>query len=326
MSNANQELSSYLQIVTRRWWLILLLPAVTAIVILALSGTSDSEYMAYTRLQILPVDSQEVPLFSQTRFVASSEQIQAVHDEFYDVVRLPSVAWKTIADLELSLSADELISRIDTQHQTDFVTVSAQMQTPDLAQQVLTAQVENALNTYRGIRSKPAEISLEFIEIQLSEQSQTLAAAQEALQQFQLETEVADLNREIAAFQDLRRTLQSDRDRAVIEAKRNERLATEYQMLADANRGKAEAARAATEPDPAELAEAESLLVLARGQQRSAEEHAAIAEGYRASVAEYDRVLEERQQELIYLLGLQENYEGLVAGVARRSQLCFPCG
>ena len=102
MTNANQELTSYFRIVTRRWWLILLLPIVTATVILALSGTSDPEYVAYTRLQILPVDSQEVPLFSQTRFVASSDQIQAVHDEFYDVVRLPSVAWKTIADLDLT--------------------------------------------------------------------------------------------------------------------------------------------------------------------------------------------------------------------------------
>ena len=218
-----------------------------------------------------------------------------------------------------------MIGRLDTQHQTDFVTASSQMQTPELAQQVLTAQVENALNTYRGIRSKPAEISLEFIETQLSEQSQTLAAAQESLQQFQLENEVGDLNREIAAYQDLRRTLQSDRDRAVIEAERNDRLAAEYQILADANRAKAEAATAVTEPDVIEPVNTESLLALALGQQRSAEEHAGLAEGYRAAATEYDRVLEERQQELIYLLGLQEQYEELVAGVARaRSQLRLP--
>ncbi|MCP4164922.1 MAG: hypothetical protein GY759_03390 [Chloroflexi bacterium] len=347
MSQSNQEVTSYFRIVARRWWLILLLPIVTAAVIFALSGTTEPDFKAFTRLQILPVDPLEVSLFSQTRFTASAEQIQAVHDDFYDVIRLPSVAWKTIADLGLSLSAEELIERIDSQHQTDFITVSADMPTPELAQQVVVTQVENALVSYRNIRSKPSEISLAFIESEVETQEQKLGATQEALQQFQLENEISDLDRELVAYQDLRRSLQADRDRAVVEAGRNERLASEYLILSETNRALAEApitsaiitetlgSEAAvgetedtgetidvaevvdSEPDPSVLAENESLLALSRAQRRSAEDAAATAAGYRNSIVQYDRLLDEKQQQLIYLLGIQERYDLLVSDAAR---------
>ncbi len=347
MSQSNQEVTSYFRIITRRWWLILLLPMVTAAVILALSGTTEPDFKAFTRLHILPVDPLEVSLFSQTRFTASAEQIQAVHDDFYDVIRLPSVAWKTIADLGLSLSAEELIERIDSQHQTDFITVSADMPTPELAQQVVVTQVENALVSYRNTRSKPSEISLAFIKSEAEVQEQKLGATQEALQQFQLENEISDLDRELVAYQDLRRSLQADRDRAVVEAGRNERLASEYLILSETNRALAQAPIASaiitetlgseaavgetentgetiavaevvdSEPDPSVLAENESLLALSRTQRRSAEDAAATAAGYRNSIVQYDRLLDEKQQQLIYLLGIQERYDLLVRDAAR---------
>jgi capsular polysaccharide biosynthesis protein len=337
-SDSNQEFTSYLRIIARRWWLLILLPAVTAAVILALSTVVQPQYTSSVKLQILPIDPQEVSLFSKTRTTATSEQVQAVHDEFYDAVRLPSVAWETIADLGLNISATELIDRLNTEHQTNFITVLLEMPSPELAQQAVTTHVENAMATYRDIRAKPAEISLEFIDAQLAEEKQTLAATEQALQEFQLENEVSDLNREITAYQDLRRALQGDRDHTLVEEERNKRLAEEYQSLSEADFAKAETLLASipisdtttTEetddtvedvepvaPDPTLLSEIDRLLAQAQTYQSNAEEYAATAEGYRAAASEYERILNERQQQHIYLLGLQNQYEDLVSAVSR---------
>lgn len=341
----NQDTTSYIRIITRRWWLILLLPLVTVAVILTLSRTAETEYITSERLQIVVVDSQEVALFSQTRFIGSAEQIQAVHDEFFDVVRLRSVARRTIAQLGLNLSADELIARIDTQHANDFITVTLRMTEPQLAQQALGAHVENAISAYRDIRATPAQIVRDFVDAQLLEEGQVLADARRNLQKFQLENEVSDLDREILAYQDLRRSLRLDRERAVVEAERNDRLAAEFSSLTAANAAKAQALRATLvvsetvgdtatgeggtaaagqetaanepEPDPLILSEIESLLALSRAQRSSAEQHTVTAAGHRAAISEYDRLLDVRQQELVYLLGLQERYNSLVSAVAR---------
>lgn len=318
------EFNGYLRIALRRWWLLVLLPTVAAGVILALVGTAPPEYLAYERLQVQVIDPQEVPLFTQTRVTTLNEQIQAVHDDFYDILRLPSVAWRTIADLNLSLSAEELIRRLDSQDRNNFITVTLRMPTPELAQQVLSRHVDNAVTTYRSIRSRPAETSLGFIEAQLAEQAQVLAAAEKALQDFQLANEVGDLDREILAYQDLKRTLRNERDRSLTEAARNDRLAAQYETLAretEARIAGLEATATPTAeatPTAAQAArEIETLRDLARRQRLTAADYRAAAEGHRAAAAEFDRQLAERQQELVYLLSLQERYKTLVDEVNR---------
>ena len=162
------------------------------------------------------------------------------------------------------------------------------------------------------------------------------------MQKFQLQNEVSDLDREIQAYQDLRRSLRSDRDAAAVEAERNDRLAAEFKSLATGNMGQADALQASlavtasvTEttttsaqapkgaapptptPDPTTLQTIANLRALARDQDSSAQNYEAAAEGQRAAMAEIDRQLGERQQEMVYLLGLQEQYKGLVDSVNR---------
>jgi len=265
-TSPDQEFSAYLSIILRRWWLLLLLPLVTSAVILALSSTSQDEYISFTRLRILPVDPSEVSLFTPTRFTTSSEQVQTIQDEFWEVFMSKAVARRTIADMGLNMTPDELIERLNTQQQFDFFTGSLRMSSPDLAQQTLATHVQNALTTYRTIQSKPAEISLTFLENEIARQGNLLANAKSALQKFQLENELSDLNREIGAYQDLNRAMQNNRDQAIVEAERNDRLATEYQNLAAANRAAARKLAATlpttttldTDNVPADIADAQN--------------------------------------------------------------------
>ncbi len=325
--------SSYLQIIKKRWWLFILLPVITTAVIFIINATSQPEYVAYERLQIIPGDPLQVTLFSRTPTLTTEQQLQSVHDDFYDVIRLPSVAWKTIADLNLNLSAEELIKRIDTQHKSDFITVSVRMPSPELAKEVVTVQTQNAIDMFRQIRVNPAQVTLGFLDEQVKVQAQALAKARENLQKFQLEHEVSVLPDEIASAQDIKRSLTAERDRLRTENARAQKLAGIYQQQAAENRNKASALRSEltaalpisstavitdTAPlvIPADVAntqrQIDALLTLADEQETKAQEQLAIAAGHQAAIDDYDRILDEREQEIIYLLGLQDQYASLL--------------
>ena len=324
--------ASYLKIITRRWWLFLLLPVVTVVAIWAIGSTAEPEYVAYERLQIIPSDAQLVTLFSRTPTLTTEQQIQSVHDDFYDVVRLPAVAWKTIADLNLNMSASELIDRIDTEHFSTFITVSARMPEPELARDVVTVHTQNAIEYLRKIRVNPAEVTKKFLDEQVAQQEQVLAQARLALQQFQLEHEVSDLPKEIAAAEDMKRVLTAERDRLLAQAAQAEALAAQYDKMAEANRAKAAEltsllprtlitnTAAITDTTGVELPDEvlttqqqiENLTALAAAQARQAQEQKALAAGKRAAAEDYNRILNERQQEIIFLLGLQEQYQALL--------------
>lgn len=331
--------SSYLKIIMRWWWLFLLLPLVTLVAIWAIDSAAEPEYEAYERLQIIPSDAQLVTLFSRTPVLTTEQQIQSVHDDFYDVIRLSSVAWKTIADLNLNMSADDLLKRIDTKHFSDFITVSARMSDPELARQVVEVHTQNAIDYFRKIRVNPAEVTQRFLNEQVTQQEQVLAEAQLALQRFQLEHEVSRLPDEIAAAEGMRRQLIAERDRLQSQVARADALAAEYDALAQQNRAKAAAlqatlaastritdtdvitdtvvitdtaARALPSNATFTLQRIEALTALAEQQESLAQEQRAQAAGHRAAIKDYNRMLNQRQQEIIFLLGLQEQYQALL--------------
>ncbi len=324
MTNSS-DFTSYLRIIARRWWLFLLLPLVTLAAILVISRTVETEYLASERLQIGVLDTQEVSLYGSARTDTPDAVTGAVHEDFYDELRLNSVAWKTIADLGLTMSASELVGRLDSQHQKNVIVVTMRMPTPEQAQQVLTKYVDNAIASYRGMRAMPAETTRTFLEAQLAEQAKQLADAQKALQDFQLQNEVSDLQREIFAQQDLKRDLNGDRGRAAAEAARNDRLSTELTAAAADNSAKADALQAsltvtttkkAPTPAPDVLARTQTQIAtyraLADKQQADAQNYKATAAGQRAAMDEIDRQLAAHDQQIVYLLGLQDQYRTLV--------------
>jgi uncharacterized protein involved in exopolysaccharide biosynthesis len=204
------------------------------------------------------------------------------------------------------------------------------MPAPELAQQVITRHVDNAIAAYRGTRTMPAQTTRTFLEAQLAEQAKQLAAAEKALQNFQLQNEVSDLQREIFAQQDLKRDLSGDRDRAAAEAARTDRLHTEFATAAAENNAQADAlqtslvvtdSKKAPTPIPDVLARTQAKIMSVRGladkQQADAQNYKALAAGHRAAMDEIDRQLAAHEQQIVYLLGLQDQYRSLVDQQAR---------
>jgi uncharacterized protein involved in exopolysaccharide biosynthesis len=193
---------------------------------------------------------------------------------------------------------------------------------------VLNRHVENALEYYNSVRSRPASVAGQFVAAELTSQGQTLRRAQDALLQFQLEHNVSDLPREINAVQDAVRGLRSARDNAQVQASLAETLAEQYSDQAEASEAElADAQQALDElragveaPTPEEQARIDAqatrvaeLNQTAREQRSAARGQQATAAGQRTVAAQNEILLNQRAGELAQLIGLSSDYSILLA-------------
>ena len=323
---------SVVAMLRRRWWLIALVVAGAVLVTLAITLSAPPKYRSSLRLQALALDDQEVALYTRRSSGAASEQIALTQFNFNDTLRSSLIAWRTIRDLNLDLSAGDLLANLDTSAAGDFVTVTYDGRSAQEAMDVLNKQVENALAYYNTARSRPASVAGEFLANELSAQNETLKRGQDALLQFQLEHNVGDLPREINAVQDALRTLRSDRDRGEVQASLAETLAGQYQTLAeatakelaDAEKALKDAIAAAPTPDAAQQVDIDALtaqvaaLRVRLGEQNDAARAQTVeATGQRALAEATARLMNQRGGDLAQLIGLSSEYNRLQAEVAR---------
>jgi uncharacterized protein involved in exopolysaccharide biosynthesis len=289
------EILTYLRIIGKRWWLITLIFIVTNSVILVNALKAKPVYQAYVKLQVIAPESQQVALFSETKPVASRDEIVAVQVQFDAALHSPYVAWQTIADLNLGISAAELLEGLTVSAEEEFLHVTFVADNPMLVEAIATTHVENAFKYYAQIRAKSATVALQFIQQQLSDEEKALASAQNALLEFKLAHNVDSLPREIIAIQDQLRDLRLERAKLVAEREAAQAMAEKY---------RAEAAKS----DPQKAAV--NYISLAFNQD------VAVA-SILAREAEYDRLIAQQEAKLEELLKLTTEYEELVRNVNR---------
>ncbi len=320
-------------ILRRRWWLIALIVVGAVAVTLAVTLTQPPTYRSSLRLQALALDDQEVALYTRRSTGAVSDQIALTQFNFNETLQSTLIAWRTIRDLDLDISASQLLANLGTSAAGDFVSVTYDAATPEQAMDVLNRHVENALTYYNDVRSRPASVAGQFVATELSTQGQALRRAQDALLQFQLEHNVGDLSREINAVQDGVRTLRTARDNAQIQASQAETLAAQYVAQAEQTEADLAAAQPALDELLAAAAAAEtptleqqaridaqSALVAelgqaARDQRNAARAQQAIAAGQRTVAAQNESLLNQRTGDLAQLIGLNSDYSTLRAEV-----------
>ena len=225
---------SFMSIVRRRWWIVALFVFGAVVVTAAVALAAPPVYRSTLRLQALALDEQEVTLYTRLSVGGANDQIAVTQANFNDVLQSPLIAWQTINDLKLNLSADEVLAGLKTTQAGDFVSISYEGASAKAAMDVLNTQVDNALRYYNELAGRPAIAAGQFITAEAAKQIKVLTAAQDALLQFQLEHNVGDLLREINAVQDVLRRQEEGRDAAVVDAERAEALAAEYSQFADA--------------------------------------------------------------------------------------------
>ena len=321
---------SILAILRRRWWIIALFVVGAVVVTAAIALTAAPVYRSSLRMQAQALDAQDVTLYTRLNVGAATDQIAVTQANFNDVLRSSLVAWRTINDLGLSISADTLLAGLETTQAGDFVSVSYEGSSPQEAMDVLNKHVENALAYYNELTARPAAAAGQFIQSEAVEQAKTVTAAQDALLQFQLEHNVGDLPREINAVQDALRDLESRRDAALVDARQADALARQYtQFAADSEddlttveETLATVISDTVEGDAIGLAEIDRLqetvagLRSQIGDYRSAErEQQAAAAALRAVVAENESLISQHSADLTQLIGLSSEYNALVNAV-----------
>ena len=325
---AQQAGPSIWAILRRRWWMIAALVVGAVAVTLLVTLNAPPAYRSSLRLQVLALDDQEVALFTRRTTGAVGDQIALTQFNFNETLQNPLIAWRTIRDLDLDLSATQLLNNLGTSASGDFVTVTYDADTPQAAMDVLNRHVENALEYYNSLRSRPASVAGQFVAAELTAQGQALRRAQDALLQFQLEHNVSDLSREINAVQDNLRAVRAARDNAQIQASLADTLAEQFSAQAGQSEAELAEARQALDdlragdetPTPEQqirideqAALVAELARIAREQQAAARIQQATAAGQRAVAAHNETLLNQRAGDLAQLIGLSSDYNILQA-------------
>lgn len=321
---------SFRAIFRRRWWLIALLMIGAVAVALIGSLSAPAAFRSSMRLQVFVLDDQEVTLFTNLRSAVAADQIGFTQNDFREVLNSSLIAWRTINDLGLDMSARQLLDKLEVSVSGEFVGVAYEADSAQKAQDVLTRHVENALAHYNSLRARPAIATGQFIQEELDQQAQVFGAAQDALLKFQLEHNVGDLNREINAVQDLLRNLETNRSTALLEAARAEALSQQWTQLASEVEAAAQAAREellALGPIT-DTATAEPLLVAqagvlqaeadyqaerARNYRNTAANEAVTATAQRAMAGQQEALIGQRTGDLAQLISLSSEYNRLLA-------------
>ncbi|MBC7259182.1 MAG: hypothetical protein H5T65_08030 [Chloroflexi bacterium] len=294
----------YLRVIWKRAWLIGLIVALTVGVILLTSLTAGPVYQATVRLQVIASEPGDVALFSEFRSGPAAEEISTAQQDFIAALKRPIVAWQTIADLNLGISAVDLLDRMTVGTEEEFIYISYEADSPQDAETIVTKLVDNALVYYRNLRAKRATVLRVFIAQELEKQQKSLASAKEAFLQFKLQHNLDSLQRELTAYQDELRQLRFSRDMVVMQGEQKSREATLYQEQADKATQQAEeaAARGAT-------GTASYYYGLARDYAQKAAEARISAEAAQVARLEYEQMISDRETRLLSLIGLTSEYD-----------------
>ncbi len=301
------ELLTYLRIIGKRLWLILLLVVVTVAVIVAMVVTEPPVYRATVRLQVIASD----PLFSPTGTASYQDLIDA-RDDFVGALSSTQVAWETVSDLELGIDAISLLSHVAISKEDVYVTVNVEAETPEMAFQIAETHVNKALEYYRAERARPAQVFRNFLAAQLKEEGRVLSEANSELLQFRLKNNIVRPDNEALSYQAMIRDLQLERDRTEIEAIRAEAVAKEMEIKAQ---------DAAAKADEAAKREASGTATyytnLAQRYAAQLLEYEISAIAARAAIARYDQLIAEKKAQMLSLIQLGDVYSSLSAAVSR---------
>lgn len=164
----------------RLLWIIGLSAAVMAVLALRLTPG----YVSSVRLQITPPPSEWVAVFDQPEpYHNLRDDLIVVRTNFVEVARSPEVRARTLTALGFGADGPRYSVDVRQIRDSDFVELSVEAATPQLAQQIADSHATTSLQYMAELRSMPARAARQLIVDQLSASKTALdAAEQEAAQ------------------------------------------------------------------------------------------------------------------------------------------------
>jgi uncharacterized protein involved in exopolysaccharide biosynthesis len=194
-----QEFIQYVNVLRKRWWLLVAICGVTLATIMIIAQMRPVAYEATVRFLVNVPPSSDVTLYPGFDRPSASQQIAATTASFMEVLRSPTVLQRTRETLGLAMPMSELEQAIFVEKPLDseFVWVTVTASTAEEAAGIANAVVTEAKDYYGEIQAAPSAAAREFISAQVLEAEAVVARDRQALEDFKARNEVGDLGEEI---------------------------------------------------------------------------------------------------------------------------------
>jgi uncharacterized protein involved in exopolysaccharide biosynthesis len=167
--------------VMRRWlWLIVAIVVVTELALWFGTRSAESVYAATARLQISTPQREEVAAYDQYRFNPRDEITVAINN-FVELLQSDEVYKRTVS--QLSLKGNDAVYTVDAVRASDadFVNVTIEARTPDLAADIANTHIGNAIAYYGQLRAQSTKAEQNLFAEQLLGAEKELESAEKAL-------------------------------------------------------------------------------------------------------------------------------------------------
>lgn len=210
------ELTDLLKIVRRWLWLIIAIVVVTELAVWFGTQSAESVYTATTGLQISTPQREEVAAYNQYRFNPRDEIAVAINN-FVELLQSDEVYRRTISQLGLKESESVYTITAKRVSDADFVNVTVEAPTPELAAEIANTHIGVAIAYYGELRAQSTRAEQDLFTGQLSVAEQELAAAEKALAEFRTQHGFYAFDTQMSTQQRLIEQLQLERDRRLLE-------------------------------------------------------------------------------------------------------------
>jgi uncharacterized protein involved in exopolysaccharide biosynthesis len=210
-----REFITYIQVVRRRWKLIVGLFLGTMVTLVAISIFAPRVYPASARLQIMAPSPGMITLYDGFPSDGFRDEIAYTRDTFIEILNSKVVARRTLKAVDTRLDLEELQKRTEIEVESDFIKLTVTGDRPDEAAQLANGLAAEALAYYGELLARSSGASRAFISAQLELARQDLDRAQMALMQFKIENKVGSLDSDISQQTSFIRSLRRSRDDAI---------------------------------------------------------------------------------------------------------------
>jgi uncharacterized protein involved in exopolysaccharide biosynthesis len=210
------ELIDLLRILRRWLWLIVAIVIVTQLAVWFGTQSAESVYTATARLQVSTPQREEVAAYNQYRFNPRDEIAVAINN-FVELLQSDEVYRRTIS--QLGMKESEAVYTITAKRvsDADFVNVTVEAPTPELAAEIANTHIGVAIAYYGELRAQSTRAEQDLFAEQLSVAEHELATAESALTDFRTENGIYSLESQMATQQRLLEQLQLERDRLLLQ-------------------------------------------------------------------------------------------------------------
>jgi len=212
-----EELLSYLRIIRKWWWVIVLVFLSVVGTILIISLRQETQYQASVTLQVSAPPPQEVPLYSQFGRQALRDEIDQTRISLSEYMLEGDAPHRALERLpDIPMKGGELRDRTTTEVPEDSQLVRVQVRSADAETAALLANtlVEAGLESYGELQARSTASTRQFIQDELENVRKELRAAEAELAQFQIVNRVINLEKAIDAQYDYIKSLRMTGDLA----------------------------------------------------------------------------------------------------------------